>query len=190
MEKGKLSRIKKLLVFIVALFFAVGLIGAEIYWTRNIQHNINIIGIAAELIEPTFEGYDQKLVTTQLHDGKIAVVIIAEDFYDIYLNVSWTCDAEGIAIDVRGQYYELYWFWNNAQGKHIPMFSPLDTPFIINNAEAWVVDKSKMMLVDITKPSAADSNHGYCLVVSLVWDAHLVTLPGNYTIDILFQGIA
>lgn len=182
-----MNRIKKLLIFIAALLFATALVGAKIYWTRNIQHTINVVGVEAELIEPGCEGYDQKIVTTQLIDDKVGLVIVQENFYDLWLNISWTSDAEDLACEMTGQYYDVYWHWHSPEIGHTPVFTPLDTPFIISNTESIVIDKTKMMLVPLTKPSYADGSHGYCLVIHFNWDTEFILLPGDYTINILFQ---
>lgn len=180
-----MSRIKKALVFILALLFAtLGPTLALIYWQRTIQHNITVIGIDAELLQGNFDGYDQKITATNLTDDKVSVVILAENFYEVWLNVSWTSEAEGLAAEITGQYYDVHWKW---VGYPAESFEPMDVPFQINNTESCLVDKTKMMLVDLVQGSGAAGNHGYCLVVSFVWDTELVTTPGDYTVDILFQ---
>jgi len=182
-----MSRTKKALVFILALLFATtGITLGLVYWSRTIQHSITVIGIDAELLQGNFDGYDQKIVAENLVDGKVSVVIIAENFYEIWLNVSWTSQAEGLDADITGQYYDVYWGWSTSQG-NVPIFTPLATPFTIINTESCVVEKAQMMLVDLTKTPNSSGNHGYCLVVSFVWDTELVTIPGDYTVDILFQ---
>ena len=168
-----MSRTKKALVFILALLFAVlGPALAFNYWSRTIQHNITVIGIEAELLEASFNGYDQKIVATQLTNDMVAVVIYQENFNDIWLNVSWTSAAVGLDAEIIGQYYDVFWGWSTSDG-NVPIFIPFATPFTINNTESFVVDKSKMMLVELTKAIGDNGNHGYCLVVSFVGTRNL-----------------
>lgn len=185
-----MNRLQKALIFVLALIFAVsGIAAAQIYWTRNIQHGFTVIGIDAELLEPSFDGYDQQIITTQLTNDEVMVVIIAENFHVVWLDVSWTSLAEGLTAEISGQYYDVYWHCiGMIEGTHTyeKHFDPIGESFQIN--EKTTVDKTQMMWTQIDYPSGdADSNHGYCLVVSFAWDTELVTIPGDYTIDILFQ---
>ena len=184
-RKEHMSRTKKALIFILALLFAtLGPALALNYWSRTIQHSVTVIGIIAELYQPNFDGYAQQIVAADLVDDKIALTILDENFYNIWLNVSWTSNAEGLAIDITGQYFDVFWYHSGNPGG-VQHFDPVGTPFQFDNGTGQTIDKTKMMWNPIVE--ADDPIHGGCLVLSFAFDTELVTTPGDYTVDLLFE---
>lgn len=181
-----MNRTKKALVLILALLFTTcGVTLAFIYWQRTIQHNILVHGIKAELYQPNFTGYTQQIIAGDLSvDNKIALAIIAENFYNVWLNVTFTSNATGLATNITGQYYDVYWYHSGNPGgvKH---FDPIGVPFQFDNGTSQILNKTMMMWTPIVE--AENPIHGGCLVLNFAFDTELVTTPGEYTIDLLFQ---
>jgi len=193
--KGKLNtRLKKLCVFIVALLVAVAGVsaGAYIYWSRTIQYNFKVIGISADLLVPTFDGYDQKLEASNLTDGKVALVILTENFHNIWLNVSYTSNATGLNITITHQYYKVYWLPSGSVGiGWYKRFEPLNnTVYNDTPNQPFIVDKTKMTYVPLQKgypDDPAPKNYGYCLIVTFTFDTEYITTPGNYGANLKFD---
>lgn len=181
-----MSRTKKALVFILALLFATcGPTLAFVYWQRTIQHNMVVHGIKAELYQPNFNGYTQQIVAEDLSvDNKIALAIIDENFYNIWLNVTFTSNATDLAINITGQYYDIYWRYDGNPGG-VKYFGPIGTPFQFDNGTSQVINKTMMMWIPIVEADVPV--HGGCLVLNFAFDTELVTTPGDYTVDLLFQ---
>jgi len=166
---------KKTLAAVLAIFVVVASFGAyagKIYWERQIQHNFKVVGIDAELLQPSLDGLKNKVVATSLDgNNKVALSIYAENFYDIALNVTWTSNAEGLNVSATGQYFRWY----------IPQSSwtlePQGSAFQIPLNTQYVVDKAKMMW----------SSAGYAMILTFTFDTEGVTVPGDYTVGLLFQ---
>ena len=180
-----MSRTKKALVFILALLFAtLGPALALTYWSRTIQHSFTVVGINAELYQPNFDGYSQQIIAADLVDDKIALTILDENFYNIWLNVSWTSNAEGLEVNITAEYFECYWRRDGNPGG-VQYFGPVGTPFQFDNGVSQIVDKAAMMWTPIVEVS--DPVHGGCLVLDFAFDIELVITPGDYTVDLLFE---
>lgn len=149
---------------------------ATIYWSRTIQHSVTILGIEAELLKPTYDDYRLKNVATQLTDSKVVLTIYAENFYEIWLNITWTSGAEGLAVTASGEYVDVFWHAGDQRG-HV---DPIGDPFDVTGYH--VIDKTKMMYA---YPEGATWGHG--LLVTFTFDTEQVTIPGDYTVDLLFE---
>ena len=187
-EKGEIlmNKTKKALVFILALLFAtLGPALALTYWQRSITHNLLVHGIIAELYQPNFDGYALQIVATDLSStDEIALTILDENFYNVWLNVTWTSNAEGLEVNITGQYYDVFWYRSGNPGG-VQHFDPVGVPFQFDNGVSQIVDKAAMMWTPIVE--ASDPVHGGCLILEFQWDTELVTTPGDYTVDILFE---
>lgn len=160
---------KKVLIFTLVLcLLAVGTVAAQIYWNRTITHEINVYGIDAELLVPDVYGYLDKIVATSLTNGKVALVIYAENFYDIWLNITFTSAAQGLNVYAVGQYYKL-----TQPGPF--SFDPDGPTFDIMGYH--VIDKTRVMY----------GNPGGALVVAFTFDTELVTVPGAYQVNLRFE---
>lgn len=156
---------KALVIGLILLL--LGFIGgtiAKVFWTQTIHHNLDVIGIEADLLVPTVDGFLTKAHATDLTNNKVGLTIYAENFYDIWLNITFTSDAEGLAVTASGQYYQMQGIQN------VPMGSPFDI------MGYHVIDKTQMMY----------ATNGW-LIVTFTFDTELVTTPGAYSADLLFQ---
>jgi len=165
---------------------------AIVYFQRTITHNFSVIGIQGELLVPTFGGYIGKVIASGLTDGKVALVIYKENFYNVWLNVSTYSDAVGLNLTIQGQYWKAYWVGgsNPMTDPAQPYFEPVGSSFSFVNGTSQVVDKTKMMWklpVPNTSGSSLPSAPEYCLVLTFNFDTELVLEPGNYTSSLKFQ---
>jgi hypothetical protein len=164
----KRNRKKILLYAFLMCLLTVGTVAAQIYWSRTIVHEINVYGINAELLKPDVHGYLDKYVATSLYGGQVALVINAENFYDVWLNVTFSSAAAGLQVHATGQYY-LCSAWTGPF-----TFDPQGSTFDVTGYH--VIDKTKMMYAN-----------GGALVISFAFDTELVTLPGSYTVNLRFE---
>jgi len=165
---------------------------AIVYFQRTITHNFSVIGIQGELLVPTFGGYIGKVIASGLTDGKVALVIYKENFYNIWLNVSTYSDAVGLNLTIQGQYWKAYWVGgsNPMTDPAQPYFEPVGSSFSFVNGTSQVVDKTKMMWKYPQTDTSGASKPGppeYCLVLSFNFDTELVLVPGNYSASMKFQ---
>jgi hypothetical protein len=172
-----MGKIKKLLIFVLALFFAVaGVYGyTTVYWHRTISHPIKIIGIDADLLQPTVDGHTGKLVATDLDgNGKIAFTIYQENYYEVWLNISLTTDCPGLVFGaVTGQYYHCY--MSSGYGYYEPF------------GDSFAITPNTMQVIDKLHSMWGSANDGYMLEIQIVWDTELCTTMGEFTADILFN---
>lgn len=162
----KRNRKKILLYGLILGALLIGTVAAQIYWNRTIVHEINVYGIDAELLVPDVYGYLDKIVANSLTDGKVALVIYAENFYDIWLNITFSSAAQGLNVYATGQYYK---FWQPGPFS----FDPDGPTFDIMGYH--IIDKTKVM-------------YGTgALVVAFTFDTEFVTVPGTYQVHLSFQ---
>ena len=169
---------KKTYALVAALIVALSLLGvviAKIYWTRSLTRSLTVIGIEAELLQPDAISYRDKVVATELVGDKVFLTIYAENFYNVWLNLTWTTDAEGLDVNVEGQYFRVLLQGGNYNLEY------LGDPF---DCEGYnVVDKTQMMW------NFPDANvlDAYGLELRFEFDTELVTTPGDYTCDLTFE---
>jgi hypothetical protein len=151
-------------------------------------HTIRVVGIVGELLLPSFSGYDQKLIATDLTtENTIGLAIYKENFYNIWLNISAFHDVSGLVLTVTGQYYEA-WLYKYSSGTLVEHFEAVGDSFTFNANQSIVVDKTKMMYETIVAPGLGEeSNHGHCLVLTINFDTELVTEPNDYPVGLLFE---
>lgn len=153
-------------VLCMVLVSSVGSAFAAIYWTRTIRHGISVTGISAELLGTTRDHYVGKVPATDLINNQVRFTIYAENFYNIWLNITFTSDAEGLVVDATGQYQH----YDSSSW----VFSNVGSPIVLNGYT--VIDKTQVMYA--TSGS---------LLISFSFNTEGVTLPGNYNVDLLFQ---
>ena len=148
---------------------------AHVYWSRSLTKQITVIGIDAELLKPDGISYLNKVKATALVDDKVFVTIYAENFEVIWLNCTWISDAVGLNVDVQGLYVSIEY----AGGVY--QVNPVGSSF---DAEGYhTVNKTLMMY---KTPGAAILGCG-ALQLTFTFDTELVTTPGDYSVDMLFQ---
>jgi len=169
---------KKTLALVAALIMALScltVVVAKIYWTRTLTHDFTVIGIEAELLKPTGNDYLNKVVATALVDYKTFVVIFAENFYNIWLNCTWTSDAVGLDVNVEGQYVSIEY------GAGVYQVKTVGAPF---DCEGYhEVDKTKMLW---KMPDVGVLGCG-ALQLTFDFDTEGVTTPGDYSCDMKFE---
>mgnify|MGYP001485340122 CR=1 FL=1 len=169
---------KKTLALVAALIVALSLLTvvvAKIYWTRTLTHEFTVIGIEGELLRPTGPDYANKVVATSLVNNKVFVTIYAENFYNIWLNCSWSSDAVGLDVNVEGQYVEILYVSGEFTVANVG--SPFD-------AEGYhTVDKTKMMW---KAPGVGVLGCG-ALQLTYEFDTEGVLTPGDYSVEMLFE---
>lgn len=181
---------KKLVIAVSALLVTL-LIGsalAVIYWQRQLTYNFKVVGIEAELLEPTKNGYLGKIVAENLTvDNQVAVVIYNENFNNVWLNVTVTSDATGLACEITGQYWMIYDYFGGIS--HAWYFEAVGDSFSFENGTSQVMDKTQMMwhYPQLSQVAGENGPPEYCLVVSFVWDTELVVVPNNYVATMTFQ---
>jgi len=134
-----------------------------------------VTGIDAELLGPDYDSYAAKTIATSLSDDKVALTIYAENFYEVWLDITATSAAEGLVVTATGQYYEVWW-QSIIEGQFLPVGDSFDV------MGYHVVDKTQMMW-DVPSTTTI----GGCMVITFVFNTELVTVPGDYTVDLLFQ---
>jgi len=175
---------KKLLVFIVALMLAVASAYAAttVYWTRTLPgQSFTVHGISAELFVPTAQAYHDKTVATGLTNEQVALSIYAENFYVLWLNMSYTTDCpSGLIVTVTGQYYAYYL----SQSGSVPTISSVGSafPMVFSNQ---TIDKTKLMYYAPTQNN--DPKVGGLLMLTFAIDTEGVMLPGNYAVSYTFE---
>ena len=169
---------KKTLALVAALIMALScltVVIAKIYWTRTLTHDFTVIGIEAELLKPTGNDYLNKVVATALVDYKTFVVIYAENFYNVWLNCTWTSDAVGLDVNVEGQYVSIEYSGG------VYNVNPVGSPF---DCEGYVeVDKTKMMW---KAPGVGILGCG-ALQLTFDFDTEGVLTPSDYSCSMLFE---
>jgi hypothetical protein len=180
-------------VALVSVLLASALtVYAIIYFSRTLSHNFSVIGIQGELLVPTFGGYIGKVIASGLTDGKVALVIYKENFYNIWLNVSTYSDAVGLNLTISGQTWKAYYIGgsNPMTDPAQPYFEPVGSSFSFVNGTSQVVDKARMMWKYPQTDTSGSSKPGppeYCLVLTFNFDTELVLVPGNYSSQMKFQ---
>jgi len=162
----------------LALLFATsGPTLALIYWQRSIQYHFTVVGIDAELLQLGWVAYTSKTVATSLDvDNRVSLTIYAENFYNVWLNLTWSSAAEDLVVDATGQYYLVY-----EDGGGLWHYEAQGDSFSIMGYN--VVDKTRMMWSPSTKTKPA----GGLLMITFGFDTELVTIAGEYTVELLFQ---
>lgn len=167
------------LVILALVILALGSISyavARIYWSRTITYSFSVYGIDAELLVPTGDGYHNKAIATALDaNNRISLTIIAENFYNIWLNITWTSNSQGLAVAATGQYWTYYYSHLAAN----PEYNPTGSPFDVLGYH--VIDKTQMMY-----HGGFDVNGGL-LMITFSFDTELVTIPGSYQAHLLFE---
>lgn len=192
--KGMEKNRKGHLLIAAALISIVAISGvsAVIYFNRTLHHGFSVIGITADILNPGFDGYDLKQVAGDLTNNQVSLTIYSENFYNIWLNLTYTTNATGLRLNVTAQYYQVYWHTTNVNLGWTKMFVPLESPFEITLGTPYTVNKTLMMYSPLVKPNLSpgnggDSNTGYCMVLSFVYDTEFITVPGNYDSALLFE---
>jgi hypothetical protein len=103
-ERGMNKNKKLLAVLLLSMIALAGVAYAIIYWTRTITHNFTIIGINADLIEPTFNGYENKVIATDLLNSQIGIIAYKISGGNIWLNITVTSNCPGLTVSMQGQY--------------------------------------------------------------------------------------
>jgi hypothetical protein len=174
--------VKKALAFIVALFLSVTIVSAviysQVYWQRQITYTFETIGIDAELLEVGYEAFRTKKVATSLDsNNEVVLTIIAEQYYELYLNITWVCSVEGFDLTCTGQYLRYYW------GTGSGVVETVGDPFECIGLNA--VDKTKMMWADVGFQSGGPV--GYGLKLHFNPNVEGVTKAGTHTVTITLQ---
>jgi hypothetical protein len=183
---------KKILALVLCLAITVSAVYAssQIFWSKTLTHTITIHGITADLLNATFEGYDQKQVALDLSsDNTVALTIYAENFYFLWLNWTWTSPAPGLTVTMNGTYYLAYRENIYSSGTYNRFLPNATSPVLINipTNTSYVVDKTQMMYTVLTIPpfnSGDTGTIGHCLVLTFDFQAELGTLPGSYPLNL------
>jgi hypothetical protein len=180
-----MNKNKKLLVIGLTSLLLASCITAYafVYFSRTITHNFRVVGIAGELLVPSLDGYVNKNIATDLTNEKVAVVIYAENFFFIWMNVTTYHDVQNLVLTVSGQYYDIWYSEGVYPNPPIQHFEPLGESFSFVNGTSQTVDKTKMMWTPITGLNI----HAYCLVLTFVFDCELGVYPGDYSANLLVQ---
>ena len=174
-------RKKILLLALVVAASLLTVVAAQIYWERTINYNFEVIGVEAVLVPKTYDGYRLKTVATALDSNRqIILTVISENFEDLWLNITQTCNCTGLVVTAQGQYVDVYW-----TGPSTGTIALVGSPFDVFGYH--VVDKTKMMWKNPGNTVVVPQPHGYGLLISFNFDTELVTLPGNYQSSLKFQ---
>jgi hypothetical protein len=167
--------VKGTLVMLLATLMVTTVL-ALVYWSRTIHHSLTVIGINAELLQNTGTSYLNKIVAVDVDsNGKVLLTIYSENFYNVWLNLTFTSDAVGLDIQCTGQYVEVQ--YNTGNYIIVPVGSPIP-----NFMGYHVIDKTQMMY---KTPDTGVT--GGALQLAFIFDTETVTMPGEYTADLLFQ---
>ena len=186
MEKNRKGHL--LIAASLISIMAISAVSAVIYFNRTIHHGFSVTGIQADVLNPSFAGYNAKQVASDLTNNQVALTIYAENFYDVWLNVTWSSDAVGLAVTMTGQYYEAYWY-NGAglPGGSVGEFDANGTSFAVPMNTEYVVMKHNMMWQTLVQPPTGTGNMGGCLVLTFSLDTEQVLVPGSYDLALTFQ---
>jgi hypothetical protein len=161
----------------VAILLAVSICYglSTVFWHRTIDHSITIVGIHAELLQVGVDAHRDNLTATDLDgNGRICFTIYSENYYEIWLNISLTSDAPGLAFgSITGQYYHCRY----ASG--VGYYETVGTPFSITPGTMQSIDKTKCMY--------GSSQLGDVLQLTFTWDTENCLVMGDFTASILFQ---
>jgi hypothetical protein len=161
--------VKKALVFAIALFFALAGVYAytQIYWQRTITTSIDVVGIDAECLTPTIDGFRNKIATTTLTDGKILLTVYSENFNDIWLNVTWTSNATGLVVSAVGETVHVY-----------------NKPYIDWVYELQGDPRDVMGYTVFPDKQKVYYSNGMGMQITFSFNTEAITVPGHYAIEI------
>lgn len=188
-----ISKKMAITVLIASIIMTTTVMATYVYWTKTLEHNIVIKGIDAGLLEPSYLGMKNKIDAVDLTvENQVALTIYAENFYEIYLNVTVTSDCEGLIVTVNGQYYEA-WAEEVNDVYSLPNFEPAGDSFNIPLNTIYEVNKSKMVWLElpaidedgVCKGPTTDKSG--CLVLTFNFDSELITTPCNCTTHLIFE---
>lgn len=162
----------------IAILVATLMVSAAfgiIFWSRTIHHPLTVIGINAEILKNTALDYKNKVAALDVDtNNKVLLTIYQENFYNVWLNLTFTSTAEGLNVTCLGQYVTVDYISSNY------VITPTGTPFEVMGYS--VVDKTKMMY---ETPDIGIS--GGALQLTFTFDTELVLNPGDHTVDLLFE---
>jgi len=181
-----MEKAKKLMVLIAALILATtGVVYAvsQVYWSRQVHIEFNVIGINAEMLTygaAPWDNYRDKVIATSLDSNNEAVItIFSENFNEIWFNGTYVTNATGCPISIVGQYISLFWDTGSGQGK----VNLIGSPFNLNGYH--VVDKAEMMYAQVK--NSYDSPIGHALLITVTPETAEYAYGGHYGADVLFQ---
>ncbi|MEM3700878.1 MAG: hypothetical protein QXL57_08475, partial [Candidatus Bathyarchaeia archaeon] len=171
--------ISLLLIAAVSLAYAV-----HTYWMRTATiTGIKVIGIEAEILKANdYNAYRNKEPASLIQNGTFVgvITIFAENFEQIWLGINWTSNAEGLILNMTGQYVSYQWVNTGMQWQGVIL--PIGEAFPLSSYQ--VVDKTKMMYAD---PGVEPNGPiGYGLLVQITPWTEYVTVPGDYSVDVTF----
>jgi len=206
-RKENMSRIKKLLIFIIALFFAVaGVIALVPLYNKPVHHELMIEGINLLCCAPNYPDLDNnpyhlKTETDQLttwsdaassgENGLVFAIteINALDTTPLYLKASVivTQDGEvieGLGVTVTATYIT---YWAGSGASHYPTISEHETAQLILD-EAWQIDYTKMTWDPDTNFLYGDTGPN-ALRITISFDDTLILgiIAGLIDVDFTFE---
>lgn len=161
------------LVLLLAICLVTVPVLAKVFWTRTVTKTLTIVGINAELLEPSVDGHTNKWVATELTpEDKIAITIYEENYYEIWLNLSWQTDLQDLIVSASGQYYHCFVFGGYGN------YDPVGSAFNIPMDTQYTVDKLNMMY--------GTSEDGYMLEITFAWDTEACFELGDFDVALNF----
>ena len=169
------KKILAVLTILGLVLASVAVYGAQVYWSRSLTKTITVEGIDAEILKPDGVSYKDKVKATALVNDKVFITIYAENFVALFLNVSYTTDATGLNVLCSGQYVEIQYSAGT--------YNVVNVGSSFDSMGYHTVDKTKMWwkLPDVGVLGC------YALQLTFTFDSELVTTPGSYDVDLLFQ---
>lgn len=184
LSRGSLFGIIAVVLSITALVFA----SSYVYWSRTIQYSFKVVGLNAELLIPDYADYAaQNQASNLTSSNQVALTILKENFYSIWLNITAIANTSGVVVSCTGQYY--YAQVNYGVSGEYTFVPYNSTIFTVNMNTTQTIDKVHMMYNTPSLPTggATVGTPGYCLVLTFSFNTELVTTPGNYGVALTFQ---
>jgi len=180
-----MEKAKKLMVLIAALIFASAGIAYAVsnaYWNHTLSKDITVIGITAIVTSNNYDSYRLKTETSTLDStNKIILAVVNENYYSLWLNITYTCNGTGLVVSASAQFVTVQW-----QGPSTGSITPYGSTFNVMGLTTYnATEKPKLMWHDPGTSTGMPT--GYGLLISFSFNTEAVTIPGNYRAQIKLQ---
>jgi hypothetical protein len=177
------KRRKAILVFAVVLLATlISVVFGLTYWSRTVSKNITVIGIEAILTNNNYDAYRLKQETATLDStNKVVISVLAENYYNLWLNITWDSDAIGLVVTAQGQFVNVHWV-----GPDYGVIETFGSAFNVMGYSSYN-ETTKLNLMWANPGTSAGGPTGHGLLVTFAFDTEAVTTPGDYSVNFLFE---
>jgi len=152
------------------------------YWQRTVNKTFTVLGIEAVIVPNEYNAYRLKQETTSLDStNKVVLSVLAENYYNLWLNITYTSDAVGLVVTAQGQFVNVHWV-----GPTSGIIETFGSAFNVMGYTTYD-ETTKPNLMWANPGTAAGMPTGHGLLVTFALDTEGVTTPGDYSVSFLFE---